>query len=170
MKKNILVIILFMLTFFTKAQEFKFNPDCSSEKVLFKIDKPATEIYGLILSWIQKHFYNPGKQIIDSENNKMVRLDAGMFQALKKEVDYRKDAKRYSATYELLIEIRDGYYTLNYIHKTFTLNSKPVDLTLQDILAQKIITIDIPQDAKENYEYKVNKLMNLLYLEIIEKN
>ncbi len=167
MKKITLMIVL-LTTFSINAQiPFKYNPDGTTDYVVYSIDKTsAADIFTKTINWINVTYKNPDKVIKAKIENEMIRIDGYSSSAFSRTFASGNKAD-YDVTYTLEIQIQDGKYRVKYSHNEIKVDGGIVYFKFLDVLNNVADTNgNAWLGAKEQYENNVNKLMESLFIYI----
>lgn len=165
MKKNSLLIALFLVAFSINAQTtFQFNPDGTTDYVVYSVEKvTAADIYKKIINWVNETFKNPNEVIKAKIENEMIRIDGYLSSAFNRTFASGGKAD-YDITFTMEIQIQDGKFRMKYTHNVITVDGGVVHFKFTDVLQN---TPDINGNAwsgaKEQYESNVSKLMESLF-------
>lgn len=162
--KKLILLAFVLVSGFASAQTFTFNPDGSSEYVVYNVEKAtAKELYTKALNWISVTYQNPEVVTKAKVENEMIRIEA-----LQRKVFTRiftsGSIGDYDAYYILEIEFKDGKFRIKYTHTQTTIDSSKVFFPFEDVINNKTDTNGNRYDnCKAQYEANVQALMNSFY-------
>lgn len=162
--KKLFTAVILLLTLVTNAQTFNFNPDGTTEYVVYNVDKiTAKDLYTKTLNWVNVNYKNPDIVIKAKVENDMIRIEAFNTKVFTR-IFKSGSTGDYDAFYTLEIEFQDNKYRIKYTNNEIKVDGGKVFFTLSDMLNnfpdKNGNTYD---NCKTQYELNVQALMDSLH-------
>jgi hypothetical protein len=168
--KKITLLALLLMSSLSNAQIFKFNPDGSSEYVVFQAgNQTAKELYTKTLNWINETYKNPENVIKAKIENEMIRIEGFNYKVFTRTFPSGTIAE-YDALYTMEMQFQDGKYRVKYTHNETRIDGGKVFFKFEDMLANKPDQNgNAFENGKAQYENNVYELMNSLHNYLIKQ-